>query len=834
MTIAVNEDPASSCGTVGQAMPREADINADTVLTCPDSKALEDVDDAGKFATEGIIAKEETDFQSNVDDIIQPRSNISSSKKSVAFASTKWVREFDVDASTNYPEEEMDVDFGGVSKLRARKVPKLTNNRIHAQRTSVSNLLGLSDAAAIKFKHEPETKSIFVDEPVQSTFDDRTSQKTPIEVALLHSHSHTQIIHKAMQYIHRDRDVLLESLLKWCGIFHGASKGGALSSFLSIVPPKMGTRALLEEYHDCDYLDMLQFPLQLNEQHKNCGDDCNIDNENDLQKKLTRYGLEGDCPLPTTKQSHTLLWNYCLAVTGASRDAASLLVNQEADVSIHWGGGRHHAHKNRAGGFCYVNDIVLAIRTLLNGTNPSNGTKLVRRVLYIDLDIHHPDGVQSAFHDNDEVLTTSFHRHAAGFFPGSSGSIGEKGQSGSRGLGYNLNLPLPAGIGDTAFLYMYQKLLFGLVNVYEPHVIVLCVGADGLAEDALVNGGTSDTMFGTGDSDSDDFSYYTRSESYDMSSTTSEGWSLSPEGLAECVRIAAALCAGGNEESIRAIGSGKNESGVRDGSIHATSANSNKHIDGTCHSAVKQDDAHGIPSPSANPDNEAKSTTNALMKQEETPCRISDAHGIPSSSANSDSEAKSTTNVSIKQEETPCQATSSTSIALKSKGKRRKLMILGGGGYSPSQVSRTWLLCTAAACEGARPGMFWHELPKDIPNHCYFPRYGPTFELVSDVKREEFSEFYSSSSRDQIDQVNAELSSDDRDMLKKGVKAIDLTCLYIERQRKKAKTASSNFSFESAPRLEDELWSNHVPRKSSSQTIRRGRRKKLKQSPSDA
>jgi hypothetical protein len=85
-----------------------------------------------------------------------------------------------------------------------------------------------------------------------------------------------------------------------------------------------------------------------------------------------------------------------------------------------------------------------------------------------------------------------------------------------------------------------------------------------------------------------------------------------------------------------------------------------------------------------------------------------------------------------------------------------------------------------------------------------------------------------------VNPVNAELSHNDRDVLQKGLKAIDLACLYIERQRKKANNVSSTyFSYESAPQ-EDEWWSGRVPRKSKgSQTVRRGRRKKSKQLSSD-
>ncbi len=78
------------------------------------------------------------------------------------------------------------------------------------------------------------------------------------------------------------------------------------------------------------------------------------------------------------------------------------------DVAINWAGGLHHAKKSEASGFCYVNDIVLAILELL---------KYHARVLYIDIDIHHGDGVEEAFYTTDRVMTVSFHKFGD-FFPG--------------------------------------------------------------------------------------------------------------------------------------------------------------------------------------------------------------------------------------------------------------------------------------------------------------------------------------------------------------------------------------------------------------------------------
>ena len=88
--------------------------------------------------------------------------------------------------------------------------------------------------------------------------------------------------------------------------------------------------------------------------------------------------------------------------------SAVKLNKQAADIAINWAGGLHHAKKSEASGFCYVNDIVLAILELL---------KYHQRVLYIDIDIHHGDGVEEAFYTTDRVMTASFHKYGE-YFPG--------------------------------------------------------------------------------------------------------------------------------------------------------------------------------------------------------------------------------------------------------------------------------------------------------------------------------------------------------------------------------------------------------------------------------
>ena len=101
------------------------------------------------------------------------------------------------------------------------------------------------------------------------------------------------------------------------------------------------------------------------------------------------------------------LFEFCQLSAGGSVAGAIKLNKQACDIALNWGGGLHHAKKSEASGFCYVNDIVLAILELL---------KYHQRVLYIDIDIHHGDGVEEAFYTTDRVMTVSFHKYGE-YFP---------------------------------------------------------------------------------------------------------------------------------------------------------------------------------------------------------------------------------------------------------------------------------------------------------------------------------------------------------------------------------------------------------------------------------
>jgi histone deacetylase 3 len=172
--------------------------------------------------------------------------------------------------------------------------------------------------------------------------------------------------------------------------------------------------------------------------------------------------ITADCPTFDNIQ------DFCIRYASASINSALLLKSGLYDCVINWGGGLHHAHKEEASGFCFTNDIVMAILELL---------KLNERVMYIDIDIHHGDGVEEAFYFNDRVLTCSLHKYGDGFFPETGTLITTPARA--------LNIPPQTGMDDPSYKYVFESVVERAVNRFRPNVIVFQAGADSLREDRL-------------------------------------------------------------------------------------------------------------------------------------------------------------------------------------------------------------------------------------------------------------------------------------------------------------------------------------------------------------
>lgn len=207
-------------------------------------------------------------------------------------------------------------------------------------------------------------------------------------------------------------------------------------------------------FHSEEYVDFLQRVTPMN--------------VHGFSKSATQFnvGLD-DCPV------FDGLYDFCAMYTGASLDGATKLNHGLCDIAINWSGGLHHAKKFEASGFCYVNDIVVAILEML---------KYHPRVLYIDIDCHHGDGVQEAFYLTDRVMTVSFHKYGNGFFPG-TGDMYEIGAE--SGKYYSINVPLKEGIDDSSYSQIFKPVIRAVMQYYQPTAIVLQCGADSLAYDRL-------------------------------------------------------------------------------------------------------------------------------------------------------------------------------------------------------------------------------------------------------------------------------------------------------------------------------------------------------------
>jgi acetoin utilization protein AcuC len=163
-------------------------------------------------------------------------------------------------------------------------------------------------------------------------------------------------------------------------------------------------------------------------------------------------------------------------IVGSTLRAAELVMSGEVRRSFAIAGGLHHARRAEAAGFCVYNDLAVAA-CWLQRTHQA-------RVMYVDIDAHHGDGVQWIFYGDPEVLTVSFHESGAFLFPG-TGFIDEMGEG--DGYGYSVNVPFDPHTDDAAFLPAVTELLPQLAAAFGPDVILLQAGCDAHLLDPLTH-----------------------------------------------------------------------------------------------------------------------------------------------------------------------------------------------------------------------------------------------------------------------------------------------------------------------------------------------------------
>ncbi|MBT3193584.1 MAG: acetoin utilization protein AcuC [Verrucomicrobia bacterium] len=221
-----------------------------------------------------------------------------------------------------------------------------------------------------------------------------------------------------------------------------------------IVAPQRLTREELQRFHSPEYLDVLR-------QAGSGGVD---------PLAALKFGLgTPDCPIFKD------MYDYVALAAGATVTGARLILDGTADVVFNPSGGFHHAQASSAAGFCFVNDIVLAALEFANAG---------KRVLFLDIDVHHCDGVQDAFYGRRDIMTVSLHESGKTLFPGT----GFETEIGSGlGEGYTVNVPLPVGTYDAAYEGAFKEAVLPLIRKFGADVIILELGMDALAGDPLAH-----------------------------------------------------------------------------------------------------------------------------------------------------------------------------------------------------------------------------------------------------------------------------------------------------------------------------------------------------------
>jgi acetoin utilization protein AcuC len=219
-----------------------------------------------------------------------------------------------------------------------------------------------------------------------------------------------------------------------------------LGTGLEVVKPTPADWEEVAGVHSRDYLEMLN---QLN--------------SGEPVRGMQRYGFGGgDNPIFEGMYEASLLY------TGASADAAEAILDSAGggQAAFNISGGLHHAHHASAAGFCVLNDCAVALRRL---------RRKYARVAYVDIDVHHGDGVQEIFYDDPTVLTISLHESGRTLFPG-TGFTHETGEG--EGEGFSVNLPFAPATTDEVWLEAWRESALQILKAYDPEAIVLQMGTD--------------------------------------------------------------------------------------------------------------------------------------------------------------------------------------------------------------------------------------------------------------------------------------------------------------------------------------------------------------------
>jgi acetoin utilization protein AcuC len=218
---------------------------------------------------------------------------------------------------------------------------------------------------------------------------------------------------------------------------------------VKVISPREASREELLLFHDQDYLRLVK----------------------QMSEVGTGYLDMGDTPVFKGCYEASAL------ATGASLTAVDSVMSGKVTHAINIAGGLHHAHPDRASGFCIFNDPAISIAYLKRKYG-------LERVLYLDVDAHHGDGVMYGFYSDPSVLDIDFHEDGRHLFPG-TGFTQEIGEGKARGL--KINVPLSPFVDDETYLELFKKIVPLAVTKYRPQMLLLQCGADSHANDLLAH-----------------------------------------------------------------------------------------------------------------------------------------------------------------------------------------------------------------------------------------------------------------------------------------------------------------------------------------------------------
>jgi len=222
-----------------------------------------------------------------------------------------------------------------------------------------------------------------------------------------------------------------------------------------IVEPRMATDEELALFHDYAYIEAVKQASQ-----------GNLSEMDGME-----FGL-GTEDTPIFSGMH----EASAYLVGGTLTAVDDVLQGRVDHSLNLGGGLHHGFKRKASGFCIYNDGAVAIKYIRE--------KYDLKVLYVDTDAHHGDGVQWAFYDDPNVCTFSIHETGRYLFPG-TGHVNERGIK--DGIGYSFNIPIDAFTQDESFLHLYEFAFKEIIECFNPDVILTQNGADAHYLDPLTH-----------------------------------------------------------------------------------------------------------------------------------------------------------------------------------------------------------------------------------------------------------------------------------------------------------------------------------------------------------